>query len=113
MSPPPVVPAPDPRVQDDKQIAPVKPGDTVLVAAAPELPEGGARGPDADQDDDDDPLAGRIDRATLSPTVLRVVRFLQFTCGVPEPVVHLLLRVRSRTWAGMAAWMMAARLSWA
>jgi|TARA_B100001758_G_scaffold211914_1_gene195538 hypothetical protein len=52
-------------------------------------------------------LPARIDRSGLSPRQLRAVRFLQFTCGVPEPVIHAAMRTKKRTLATLAAWCVA------
>jgi hypothetical protein len=59
--------------QDDKQIAPIKPGDTVLLASAPEPspPPPSGRGGAADDDDLDADDLPRIDRSRLTPTQLR------------------------------------------
>mmetsp|Transcript_18216 Transcript_18216/g.29116 ORF Transcript_18216/g.29116 Transcript_18216/m.29116 type:complete len:215 (+) Transcript_18216:135-779(+) len=104
-------------LQDDLQIAPIKPGDTVLLASAPEAPQrtasggaGAASNENIDDDDDDD--LPRIDRTRLSPMQLRVVRFLQFRCHFPEAIIHGLICVRKRTWGGTLAWLIASRLSW-
>ena len=88
--------------QDDAQIAPLKPGDTVLVSALHSAPSGDRTGAAVDVT-----LPARINRSGLSPRQLRAVRFLQFTCGVPEPVIHAAMRTKKRTLATLAAWCVA------
>jgi hypothetical protein len=93
-------PDPSPRYpQDDAQIAPLKPGDTVLVTAMHSAPSGDRTGAAVDNT-----LPARLNRSRLSPTQLRAVRFLQFTCGVPEPVIQYLMGTKKRTVVAVAAW---------
>ena len=92
-------PDPSPRYpQDDAQIAPLKPGDTVLVTAMHSAPSGDRTGASVDNT-----LPARLNRSRLSPTQLRAVRFLQFTCGVPEPVIQYLMGTKKRTLVAVAA----------